>query len=236
MQTELRRRELRRPARGAGRPLCVASVTSASSSAAVASRARPLPQPTASLAAAAKAAPAAAPAPSTLHLLAHRPLALLSLVPLELAMFIAGGVAGAIAKTTTAPLDRVRPSRRAPPAGVWLTRAARRLAGQDLDAGVQREHGRGAVGRAEGCAERHCVGGEGDCQDGGRAGLLARERAAGASRPRCRVAGPLTRPPAGVASAALQRLPALQARAPPHASSHVPARPPHALLLPATRS
>jgi hypothetical protein len=41
-------------------------------------------------------------------LLVHRPLALISLVPVELAMFIAAGVAGAIAKTTTAPLDRVR--------------------------------------------------------------------------------------------------------------------------------
>jgi len=50
---------------------------------------------------------AAEPSLSTTRLLFRRPLALLSLVPTELSMFVAGGVAGAIAKTTTAPLDRV---------------------------------------------------------------------------------------------------------------------------------
>ena len=74
----------------------------------------------ASLAAAAptkgKAAPAktrgavSGPRPSLNRLLLRNPVAVLSLVPRELAMFVAGGVAGAIAKTTTAPLDRVRAS------------------------------------------------------------------------------------------------------------------------------
>jgi len=79
-------------------------------------RVRELPAPLFSIAAARRTKqtqtssppPAPAPPPSPLHLLVHRPLALISLVPVELAMFIAAGVAGAIAKTTTAPLDRVR--------------------------------------------------------------------------------------------------------------------------------
>lgn len=49
--------------------------------------------------------------PSVAQIVLKRPLALLSLLPNELSMFIAGGVAGAIAKTTTAPLDRVRSGR-----------------------------------------------------------------------------------------------------------------------------
>lgn len=48
--------------------------------------------------------------PLTLSLVLRRPLAALSYVPRELAMFVAGGVAGAVAKTATAPLDRVRPA------------------------------------------------------------------------------------------------------------------------------
>lgn len=81
-----------------------------------AARERGLPAPVASLAAAAAAQAPQPPPPPTLHLLLHRPAALLSLVPRELAMFVAGGVAGAIAKTTTAPLDRVR--------GILLVRSA----------------------------------------------------------------------------------------------------------------
>ena len=56
------------------------------------------------------------PGVSPVRLLFRRPLALLSLMPVELSTFIAGGVAGAIAKTTTAPLDRVRAAAAAPAA------------------------------------------------------------------------------------------------------------------------
>lgn len=54
------------------------------------------------------AAPLAAERPSFNRLLLRNPVAILALVPKELYMFAAGGIAGAIAKTTTAPLDRVR--------------------------------------------------------------------------------------------------------------------------------
>jgi hypothetical protein len=66
------------------------------------------PAPLMTLAAAAPAPPPPKRKVNAASLLLRRPLALLSLVPTELAMFVAGGVAGAIAKTTTAPLDRVR--------------------------------------------------------------------------------------------------------------------------------
>ena len=46
--------------------------------------------------------------PSLNRLLLRNPAALVSLVPKEAYMFIAGGIAGAIAKSTTAPLDRAR--------------------------------------------------------------------------------------------------------------------------------
>lgn len=46
-------------------------------------------------------------APSPSQLLTH-PLALLALVPKDAALFAAGAVAGAAAKTVTAPLDRIK--------------------------------------------------------------------------------------------------------------------------------
>lgn len=42
------------------------------------------------------------------HLLSNRPLALLSLIPRPAVLFTAGAVSGAIGKTITAPLDRVK--------------------------------------------------------------------------------------------------------------------------------
>ena len=82
------------------------------------------------------------PSVSPVRLLFRRPLALLSLVPTELSMFIAGGVAGAIAKTTTAPLDRVSAAAAALP--TCARRRARRHsprapAGQDSAASLFRE-------------------------------------------------------------------------------------------------
>ena len=120
------------------------------------------------------------PSLSTTRLLFRRPLALLSLVPTELSMFIAGGVAGAIAKTTTAPLDRVRaaaafwPPCRFSPCAAHLPAP---LAGQDSVASFERQR---AVRRRQGGRQRrpdlHV---HGDRQDRGRPRVLARKRAAG---------------------------------------------------------
>ncbi len=46
--------------------------------------------------------------PHARHLLSNRPLALLSLIPRPAVLFTAGAVSGAIGKTITAPLDRVK--------------------------------------------------------------------------------------------------------------------------------
>lgn len=46
--------------------------------------------------------------PSFQHLLQHKPLALLSQLPRPVVLFAAGAVSGAIGKTLTAPLDRVK--------------------------------------------------------------------------------------------------------------------------------
>jgi solute carrier family 25 phosphate transporter 23/24/25/41 len=46
-------------------------------------------------------------APSTAQLLKH-PLAILAFLPRDAAIFAAGAVAGAAAKTVTAPLDRIK--------------------------------------------------------------------------------------------------------------------------------
>lgn len=46
--------------------------------------------------------------PNIQHLLKHRPQALLSLLPRPVVLFTAGAVSGAIGKTLTAPLDRVK--------------------------------------------------------------------------------------------------------------------------------
>ncbi|DBA83687.1 TPA: hypothetical protein ACH3X1_006230 [Trebouxia sp. C0004] len=46
--------------------------------------------------------------PDARHLLSSRPLALLSLIPRPAVLFTAGAVSGAIGKTITAPLDRVK--------------------------------------------------------------------------------------------------------------------------------
>jgi solute carrier family 25 phosphate transporter 23/24/25/41 len=64
---------------------------------------RPPPAPLFHLAAAPDPA-----APSLSHLAAHRPLALLAVVPPPVFLFAAGAVAGALGKTLTAPLDRVK--------------------------------------------------------------------------------------------------------------------------------
>ena len=46
--------------------------------------------------------------PDVRYLLSHRPVALLSLVPRPAVLFTAGALSGAIGKTLTAPLDRVK--------------------------------------------------------------------------------------------------------------------------------
>ena len=46
--------------------------------------------------------------PDARHLLSNRPLAVLSLIPRPAVLFTAGAVSGAIGKTITAPLDRVK--------------------------------------------------------------------------------------------------------------------------------
>lgn len=46
--------------------------------------------------------------PDVGYLLSHRPVALLSLVPRPAVLFTAGALSGAIGKTITAPLDRVK--------------------------------------------------------------------------------------------------------------------------------
>lgn len=48
------------------------------------------------------------PRPSVQYLLQHRPLAVLSLLPRPAVLFAAGAISGAIGKTLTAPLDRVK--------------------------------------------------------------------------------------------------------------------------------
>lgn len=46
--------------------------------------------------------------PSVAHLALHRPLALVALIPTPVVLFAAGALAGAVGKTLTAPLDRVK--------------------------------------------------------------------------------------------------------------------------------
>jgi len=108
MSLELRSRHLARPSEAdasvSRRGGFTVSASAPASQAAGSTRRRE-PAPLMSLAAAAREPE---PNVSAARLLQRRPLALLSLVPTGFAMFVAGGVAGAIAKTTTAPLDRVR--------------------------------------------------------------------------------------------------------------------------------
>lgn len=42
------------------------------------------------------------------HLLTHRPEAVLALVPRTAVMFLAGGLSGAVARSITAPIDRIK--------------------------------------------------------------------------------------------------------------------------------